>query len=408
MMKKILLGIFLFVTCLGLSGCNFNTVERPNVEMLYNNWYTTDELPNIENPFNESYNGMYTIKIDRNNEVNFTTIDGEKLTGTLVYEKNKNGNTINVKITFDNNDIVSGKLSVYNKVHYLNFNYNNYRYSFSSKKTISKEGFEAYRNKFNAFLRGTFVHNYFPIMEEVVDNNLYKAYTNFYQIDPGCGGPLVYTNAKNAVISIDSEKDIIDLKYIEHIDCTDYTHYGHHTHYTSNDSRFVKEMKISQIEGMALVKMDGTFEKIDAPLNGECLITSERFIYYFETESDDIKMNATSIEEAYENSKINNKQLQDIANIFDGSNNRVQEIDDKYLLIIKQQYLNELKKTHSDATLSDVIVNVYWSNETNYVLTIKDSFTDYPAVEKEMLIDGITIVYSGPKPIFIEVSNEYE
>lgn len=386
-MKKILLGIFLFVTCLGLLGCNCDLSVYIRPEILYDDWYNTTILPNIEKPFDVGYDGMYTIKIDRNNEVKFKTIDGEELTGTLEYEMNKYNTYISVKITFDNNSTASGGISADNNVHKFNFNYAGNRYSFTNKKAISKEEFEIYRNKFNAFLRGAFVHNYFPTIEEVENNDLYKKYTNFYQVDPGCGGPLVYTSAKKAIVYVNPDVYEIDIKY---------------------DQEPGYNLRIYDIGCKALVKMDGTFEKIDEIRNGECLITEEGTIYYFETESDNIKMNVTSIEEAYENNKITNKQLQKIANIFDGSNNPIQEIDDKYLLIIKQQYLNELKKTYSDATLSDVIVNVYWSNKTNYVLTIKDSFDDYPAVEKEILIDGITIVYSGSKPIFIEVSNEYE
>ena len=148
-MKKILVSIFLLVFGLCLVGCDNNKNKKPTVSMLYSDWYNCAKLPSMEDPFAEVYDGCYTIKIDENNNVSFKSINQEQLKGTLEYEEKEY--TIDIKITFENNEIANGSVSISSAVPYLNFFYKGVNHCFSKTKVVSKEEFEQYRNDFNKF-----------------------------------------------------------------------------------------------------------------------------------------------------------------------------------------------------------------------------------------------------------------
>lgn len=59
----------------------------------------------------------------------------------------------------------------------------------------------------------------------------------------------------------------------------------------------------------------------------------------------------------------------------------------------------------SYAKIKDIDVSFYFDNENGYIVRVGDKYTDYPEVEKEIIIDNIVITYSGPKPVYIKISN---
>lgn len=260
-MKKILVSLFLLVFGLCLVGCDNNKNKKPTVSMLYSDWYNCAKLPSMENPFAEVYDGCYTIKIDENNNVSFKSINQEQLKGTLEYEEKKY--TIDIKIKFENNEIANGSVSISNAVPYLNFFYKGVNHCFSKTKVVSKEEFEQYRNDFNKFLREAFIENNYPTIEEVEQDTLYREYTNFVHIDPCCNGPKHYTSVGKVVIKSIPEKDEFTATY------SDGT---------------IENINIYDVENIVLVKLDGTFEKLENIQNGQCFLTDSLSIFYFECE----------------------------------------------------------------------------------------------------------------------------
>ena len=260
-MKKILVSMFLLVFCLCLVGCDNNKNKKPTVSMLYSDWYNCAKLPSMEDPFAEVYDGCYTIKIDENNNVSFKTINQEQLKGTLEYEEKEY--TIDIKITFENNEIANGSVSISNAVPYMNLFYKGVNHCFSKAKVVSKEEFEQYRNDFNKFLRETFIENNYPTIEEVETDELYRQYTNFHQIDPCCNGPKQYISVNKVVIDINTEKDEFIVTY--------------------SDGK-IENINIFDVENIVLVKLDGTFEKLDNIQDGQCFITENHALFYFECE----------------------------------------------------------------------------------------------------------------------------
>ena len=260
-MKKILVSMFLLVFGLCLTRCDNNKNKKPTVSMLYSDWYNCVKLPSMENPFAEVYDGCYTIKIDENNNVSFKSINQEQLKGTLEYEEKEY--TIDIKITFENNEIANGSLSISNDSPYLHFFYKGVNHCFSKTKVVSKEEFEQYRNDFNKFLREAFIKNNYPTIEEVEQDTLYREYTNFVHIDPCCNGPKHYTSVGKVVIKSIPEKDEFTATY------SDGT---------------IENINIYDVENIVLVKLDGTFEKLENIQNGQCFLTDSLSIFYFECE----------------------------------------------------------------------------------------------------------------------------
>lgn len=259
-MKKVLVSMFLLVFGLCLVGCDISdNIEKPSIDMLYSDWYNCAKLPSMENPFAEVYDGCYTIKIDENNNVTFKSINQEQLNGTLEYEEKEY--TFDIKITFENNEIAKGSLSISNDSPYLRFFYKGVNHCFSKSEALSKEEFELYRSEFNAFLRDSFNNNTYPSIEEVETNELYRQYTNFHQIDPCCNGPKIYVGANKVSVISDLEKGEITATY--------------------NDGT-IDNINIYDIDNIVLVKLDGTFERLEQVQDGQCFLTDNHSLFYFE------------------------------------------------------------------------------------------------------------------------------
>ena len=120
-------------------------------------------------------------------------------------------------------------------------------------------------------------------------------------------------------------------------------------------------------------------------------MTDRNSLFYFEN----MKTNIINIQDAYESNKISIKQLQEIANIFNEHKGVNKNIDNSPLLLIKERKLLQLKKRHEEATIDDIILKIYWNHETKYIITITDTFTDFPDVIEELCIDGITIWHAS-------------
>ena len=261
-MKKILVSLFLLVFGLCLLGCDISdNTEKPSIDVLYSDWYNCAKLPSMEDPFAEVYDGFYSIEIDENNNVTFKSINQEQLNGTLEYEEKEY--TFDIKITFENNEIAKGSLSISNDSPYLRFFYKGVNHCFSKSEALSKEEFELYRSEFNAFLRDSFNNNTYPSIEEVETNELYRQYTNFNQIDPCCNGPKIYVGANKVSVISDLEKGVITATY--------------------NDGT-VDNINIYDIDNIVLVKLDGTIERLEQVQDGQCFLTDNHSLFYFECE----------------------------------------------------------------------------------------------------------------------------
>ncbi len=261
-MKKILVSIFLLVFGLCLVGCDtINNPEKPSIETLYSDWYNCAKLPSMQDPFAEVYDGCYSIEIAENNNVTFKSINQEQLNGILEYEEKEY--TIDIKITFENNEIANGDLSISNDSPYLHFFYKGVNHCFTKSRVISKEEFDLYCSEFNAFLRDSFNNNTYPSLEEVETDELYRQYTNFHQIDPCCNGPKQYISVNKVVIDINIEKDEFIVTY--------------------SDGK-IENINIFDVENIVLVKLDGTFKKLDNIQDGQCFITENHTLFYFECE----------------------------------------------------------------------------------------------------------------------------
>lgn len=261
-MKKILVSMFLLVFGLCLVGCDIiNNPKKPSIEMLYSDWYNCAKLPSMQDPFAEVYDGCYSIKIAENNNVTFKSINQEQLNGILEYEEKEY--TIDIKITFENNEIANGNLSISNDSPYLHFFYKGVNHCFTKSRVISKEEFDLYCSEFNAFLRDSFNNNTYPSLEEVETDELYRQYTNFHQIDPCCNGPKQYISVNKVVIDINTEKDEFIVTY--------------------SDGK-IENINIFDVENIVLVKLDGTFKKLDNIQDGQCFITENHTLFYFECE----------------------------------------------------------------------------------------------------------------------------
>ena len=259
-MKKILVSLFLLVFGLCLVGCDISdNTEKPSIDMLYSDWYNCEKLPSMEDPFAEVYDGCYSIEIDENNNVTFKSIHQEQLNGTLEYEEKEY--SFDIKITFENNEIAKGSLSISNDSPYLRFFYKGVNHCFTKSRVISKEEFDLYRSEFNAFLRDSFNNNSYPSIEEVETDELYIQYTNFHQIDPCCNGPKIYVGVNKVSIITDFEKGEFNATY--------------------NDGR-VENINIYDIENIVLVKLDGTFERLEQVQEGQCFLTNTHSLFYFE------------------------------------------------------------------------------------------------------------------------------
>ena len=163
-------------------------------------WYNSISLPCISSPFNEIYDGSYSIRIDEDGGVVFKPLDGEEIKGTLTTSLNPRNTRTNVDIAFENGKTAWGYCYTRNKGRSLTIIDDNRSYVFTDKRQLSKEEFEIYRNQFIAFLSNVYETGLFPTREEIENNSLYKKFTNYYQIDPGHGGPIHYETLERVTI----------------------------------------------------------------------------------------------------------------------------------------------------------------------------------------------------------------
>ena len=200
-MKKILsIGLAVVLTmCMGLSlvGC-FSYYHNPKGK----EWYNIASLPYISNPFNAIYDGCYSIQIDKDGTVAFKTLKGEEIKGTLSTSfGHKNLSSFaDISIQFENGKTATGKCSTKDKERTLSIYYDGRTYKFGEKRQLSKEEFETYRSQFVQFLISVYQTGSFPTEQEIENNSLYQQFTNYFQIDPCCGGPFVYDTVRKGTI----------------------------------------------------------------------------------------------------------------------------------------------------------------------------------------------------------------
>ena len=174
-------------------------------------WYNLISLPSISNPFNEIYDGCYSIKIDKDGSVLFKPLNGEEVKGNITTSFNDKHFWTDVTIQFEDGTWSSGKCYSNKSGRVLTINYGQ-EYRFTDKRQLSKEEFESNREQFIDFLTNVYQRGVFPAQQEIESNSLYQQFTNYYQIDPCCGGPIVYDIVERATIenieTIENGKEI--------------------------------------------------------------------------------------------------------------------------------------------------------------------------------------------------------
>ena len=130
-----------------------------------------------------------------------------------------------------------------------------------------KEEHDEYMAGLIEFLYRVYETGDFPTKQEIEENDLYKKYTDFSQIDPGHGGPIMY--------------DLVDKATVENIDFENRS-----ATVTVGDETyqllFGEETSVSYISDGKIIEMD--FNDL---VVGECLIVNlnSKFlnhIYYLE------------------------------------------------------------------------------------------------------------------------------
>lgn len=201
--KKVLAiaASFLFISCFCLSftGCVSYCDPRGK------DWYNMCSLPSIDAPFNEIYDGCYYIKIDKDGNVLFKPLSGEEIKGKLYIER---ANTkARLTVEFENGETSTGLCRKQDGERTMYIHYGLNTYYFSGVRQYTKEAFDEYRRQFIEFLTEIYETGIFPTQEEIEASDLYKKFTNYYQIDPGCGGPIVYESVEKATIEKVEVKD---------------------------------------------------------------------------------------------------------------------------------------------------------------------------------------------------------
>lgn len=201
-MKKLkrLLTIGIAVVLMVYSCVSFSACASFYCNPKGKDWYNSVSLPSILNPFDEIYDGCYSIQIDKDGKVVFNTLDGEEIKGFLTTSLNDGVMRTKVNIAFENGETAFGRCYTKDGGRYLTISYANKSYTFTNERQLSKEEFEAYRRQFIAFLSSVYETGSFPTQNEIENNSLYKKFTNYYQIDPAHGGPIRYEVLEKATI----------------------------------------------------------------------------------------------------------------------------------------------------------------------------------------------------------------
>ena len=245
--------LFTFCLRISLSGCS-----SPYCDPKGKDWYNSISLPNISNPFNEIYDGSYSIKIDKDGNVLFKPLDGEEIKGKLSSSTNNEVNSwTEISIEFENGKTAEGRCDKTDTKRHLVIFYESNGYAFTDTRKMSKEEFETYRSLLIQFLTNAYETGAFPSQEEIESNKLYKEFTNYFQIDPCCGGPIVYDTVKKVII--------------ENLETTQY---GKKFSLNVNGERTYCEMEEDIV--VASIK-NGTIKELtlNDVKEGECLIVQE-------------------------------------------------------------------------------------------------------------------------------------
>ena len=200
-MKKFLLviltlGLLIFLTLTFLILFNRNYYCDPCGK----DWYNHTLLPNIDRPYKELYDGSYSIKIDRDGNVLFKPLNGDEIKGKMIISPDDRYESAKVTIEFENGITSHGACRKDRHGRSLHFEYESYHYLFSEKRGISKEEIDEYRAGLIEFLYRVYETGDFPTKQEIEENDLYMKYTDYYQIDPGHGGPIVYKSVVKATV----------------------------------------------------------------------------------------------------------------------------------------------------------------------------------------------------------------
>lgn len=165
-------------------------------------WYNRVSLPNLSDPFIESYDGIYSIEIDNSGKVVFKPSDGVILNGDLTASKSERQKIMNISIQFEDGTTATGTCyKTDNDFRGLSIYYLSKSYYFTGKRQYTKQEVEDYRSQLIQLLVEVYnEERFFPSQNEIKSNDLYKEYTDFSQVDPCCGGPITYTEADSAVI----------------------------------------------------------------------------------------------------------------------------------------------------------------------------------------------------------------
>ena len=258
-MKKIstvILSVILFIcSCLSFTSC-LNKYCDPRGKA----WYNYTSLPDISNPFAATYDGSYSVQIDKKGNIEFKTLNGDVLTGTLSCSFDRDRYLADIDIQFDNGETAGGYCEQTSKGRNLKLIYKHTSYEFGDKRQTSKEEFEEYRRQFVGFLTNVYETGVFPTEEEIKVNSDYRQFTDYHQIDPCCNGPIDYEQLEKAVI--------------EKVEIAEYNERIAIIMVNVGGESFSCEVIISSLE-IALITRDGEIKElgIDEVKEGGCLLT---------------------------------------------------------------------------------------------------------------------------------------
>ena len=202
-MKKMLVNVLavLCVICMSTSLAGCSCSDSIYCDPRGKVWYNVAELPQINDPFSEIYDGVYAITVEKNGRVRFTTTEGEVLEGNLTPSYNGyNIYSAKISVQFDNGKTASGWCITDADGRTLTFEYDFKQYRFSDTRALSEEEFATYRAQFIDFLLDVYETGEFPTEEEIAANDLYQQFTYYVQEDPCCGGSFRYDTLEKVMI----------------------------------------------------------------------------------------------------------------------------------------------------------------------------------------------------------------
>ena len=223
-------------------------------------WYNYTAFPDINSPYNEIYDGSYSIKIEGDNVI-FKPSNGEEVKGKItVTPEDEHYDSADITIEFENGITAHGYCVRRNDGRILSFDYAEEHYLFEGKRGTSKEEMLEYRAGLIEFLYSIYETGYFPTLEEIEANSLYKEYTNFRQTDPAHGGPKhCAVLSKVTIEEVDFENCLITVRNAEG---------------ETKQFRYDDETEVSYVSNGQIHKMS-----IEDLTVGDCLITDDGIDY---------------------------------------------------------------------------------------------------------------------------------